>query len=402
MNISQYKKTYKDLILNTIAIGLPIAILQLFIYPNLARELGNEKYGLLISIYSIWVLISGPLSNALNSVKLVNNNKYSNEGLKGDYKIISFNWAILISVFVFVFVWIYIGEFKIINILLGIIAALLIYYETYYECSFRIEINFLNILICKIALVVGYIIGYFLFLKTSYWELIFICGYGLAFIYNYFKSNFKYEKRIRTKLYKGTLKECNYIAISNFVNDLSTYADKLILYPLMGGDVVTIYYTSMLIGKVISLVANSLRDVILSYISKSTKNNKEFSTKIFIMIFFLVVVSYLLVIYISRGVINLLYPQLFFDVEKYLPLASAISMLDVFGTILYPFTLKYCQAKWQILISISSTVTNYVSSLLLWRIYGLTGFYVGAIIGQLTRIIMFLYIYYDKSNKLSY
>lgn len=398
MILSEYKKTYKDLLLNTMAIGLPIAVLQLFIYPNLARELGSEKYGLLISIYSIWILVSSPLSNALIAVKLVNNNKYQNEGIIGDYPVISRRWAIVISIITFLLVWIYIGRFSILHILLGTISALLIYYETYYECSFRIEINFLNILLCKIILVIGYIFGYLFFLRTKYWEFIFIFGYGLAFLFCYYKSNFKKESYIRTKLYYYIVKEFNYIAVANFINNLSTYADKLILYPLMGGDVVTVYYTSTLIGKVISLGANSLCDVILSYISKKASNNKDCNTKALIVLFFIVVLCYIGVVYVSNGIIGFLYPQLINDVERYLPLASAISMLDIFGTIIYPFTLKFCSTKWQVLISLSSTSINYISSLLLWRIYGLVGFYVGAIIGQLTRIILLLYVYYNKSN----
>lgn len=390
-------KRYKDLILNTIAIGLPIGILQLFIYPNLARELGNEEYGLLISIYSIWTLVSGALSGALNSIKLVRNNKYNNEGLDGDYPIISTRWAFIISFVCFFAIWIYIGEFKILNIILGTISALLMYYEMYYECSFRINISFINILICKMILVVGYIVGYFAFTITKYWEFIFIFGYGFSFAYCIFKSNFIKEKFTKTKYYSETLRGCNYIAISNFVDNLSTYADKLVLYPLMGGNVVTIYYTSMLIGKVVSMIASSLRDVILSYISKNTKNDEKFNTKSFVISFFLIVVCYLVLMFVNKWMIGFLYPQLIQEIVQYLPLALAITMLDVFATILHPYTLKYCEAKWQILISVLSTSANFITSLILWSIYGLTGFYIGAIIGQMSRIIMFMYVYYNKS-----
>lgn len=396
MDLIKYKKRYKDLILNTIAIALPIGVLQLFIYPNLAKDLGNEKYGLLISIYSIWTLVSAALSGALNSIKLVNNNKYSQEKINGDYPIISTRWAFIVMFVCFFAIWIYIGEFKIINIILGTIAALLMYYEMYYECSFRININFINILICKITMVAGYLIGYYVFRLVGYWELIFIFGYGMSFIYCLVKSNFIKEKYIKTKYYTKTLRDCNYIAISNFVNNLSTYADKLVLYPLMGGDVVAIYYTSMLIGKVISMVASSLRDVILSYISKNTDNDEKFNTKIFVISFFCIVGCYLVLILINKWVIGLLYPQLIDEVAKYIPLALAITMLDVFATIIHPYTLKYCNAKWQIVISTLSTSTNFITSLLLWRVYGLTGFYIGAIIGQMSKIIMFMYVYYSK------
>ena len=52
------------------------------------------------------------------------------------------------------------------------------------------------------------------------------------------------------------------------MNSIVKYADRLILYPLLGGVAVSIYYSATIISKLISLAVTPLSTVILSYFSK--------------------------------------------------------------------------------------------------------------------------------------
>ena len=43
-------------VLNIIAAALPVAMLQLVIYPKVAVAAGGEEYGLMLTVYSIWIM----------------------------------------------------------------------------------------------------------------------------------------------------------------------------------------------------------------------------------------------------------------------------------------------------------------------------------------------------------
>lgn len=42
--------------LNIIAVTIPVAVLQLIVYPITAKSIGGDSYGLMITIYSVWIM----------------------------------------------------------------------------------------------------------------------------------------------------------------------------------------------------------------------------------------------------------------------------------------------------------------------------------------------------------
>lgn len=86
--LKKNKKFIFDLFLSLIASGVPIAVLQLIVYPQLAKILGGDNYGLLLTVYSIWMLAANATGGALNNIKLLRNNCYMDENIEGDYPII--------------------------------------------------------------------------------------------------------------------------------------------------------------------------------------------------------------------------------------------------------------------------------------------------------------------------
>jgi hypothetical protein len=63
-----------------------------------------------------------------------------------------------------------------------------------------------------------------------------------------------------------------------------------------------------------------------------------------------------------------------------------------------PFVLKFCDIKWQILISAVGLITYFCASLVLWKFFGLFGFCYGTAIGMLAKLILMLAIYYKKDS----
>ena len=65
------KQIFRDFVTNIIAVALPIAVLQIFVFPLLAKNIGDQKYGLIVTIVSIMTLFSESFGNVLNNVRLL-------------------------------------------------------------------------------------------------------------------------------------------------------------------------------------------------------------------------------------------------------------------------------------------------------------------------------------------
>src|SRR5699024_639586 len=113
------------------------------------------------------------------------NNGENNEG-EGDYNILVAYSLLLATAMLFIFksstdILTYLDFF-----LLFLIVCLTIFNE-YYVVAFRINLNYRAILLNNIFLGFGYLVGTFIFLKTSKWEYIFI--FGLIFSNFYIAKN---------------------------------------------------------------------------------------------------------------------------------------------------------------------------------------------------------------------
>jgi len=382
-----------DVMLNLFASALPIAVLQLFVYPQTAKILGGDKYGLMLTIYSVWILVANAIGNSLNNVKLLRNDEYIKNGLSGDFPILLKRFSCYISVICFFVIWFYFGNFSILHILFGVVVALFIYLKAYFEVGFRINLNYKMIAIINVFLTIGFIIGFGLTSITGYWEFIFLCGYGISCILCILKSGLIFEKSQKTKLYKRTKFEFYSLLAASVIGFLTTYADKLVLYPLIGGTAVSIYYTATILGKIISMITGPLNNVILSYISKWKADKK--SILIYVLLFgvILIVIGYFITIIVGGSIIGYLFPQWKEDVLIYLPVTTITVMLQLLISLIYPFTLKYCAMKWQIIFSIIGSIVYFGCALLLWNFYGLMGFCIGTVMGESCKLFVMLLVY---------
>ena len=266
------KKVIFDILLNIIAATLPVAMLQLIIYPKLAISLGGNEYGLMLTIYSVWIMIPNSLGNVLNNIKLLKFPEYQKLGLEGDIPVLLRQWVTFSSVVVFIAIWFYCGDFNFIHIVTGTFVALFIFLKAYLEVGFRIKLNFTSILINNALLSLGFIFGYFFFKLTGVWEFIFLLGYLFSTIYCALKTNLLKELPQKTSLFCKIKKDAYSLVCSAVIVNLTNYADKLVLYPLMGGTAVSVYYTSTILGKITGMLTGPINSVVLSYIARWDKS----------------------------------------------------------------------------------------------------------------------------------
>jgi len=390
------KKITFDIFLNIIAAALPIAMLQLVIYPLVAKNIGGKEYGLMLTIYSIWIMIPFSLGNVLNNVKLLKFSKYQEYNVKGDSILLLRQWTIFSSVVVFVLIWAYCGHFSFLHAVIGTIISVLFLLKAYLEVGFRIELNYIAILISNALLSLGFLAGYLIFRFSGIWEFIFLLGYIFPCVYCGFKTHLLSEEPRKTILYSEVKKDACSLAFSVVIKNLTHYADKLVLYPLMGGMAVSIYYTATILGKITGMLTGPFNSVMLSYIARWDNKKANVFAKVFIIGSVICIFGYIVAILLARPIIGLLFPQWLDAVMAIFPLTTLAIMLGILSTILNPFVLKYCKIQWQIGINLASSVIYFGSALFLWYYKGLEGFCIGTVIGALTRLIILISVYYKS------
>ena len=387
------KKVIFDMCLNIVAAALPVAMLQLIIYPQVAKNLGGDDYGLMLTIYSIWIMVTNSLGNVLNNIKLLRYPQYQELGEDGDVALLLRQWLAAGTAIVFVVINLYFGRFTLLHGILGCIVGALIFLKAYLEVGFRIKLNFGYILINNALLSIGYLLGYLVFRATGIWEFIFLIGYLLSCVFCEIKTRLLKEKAGRTSIFPEVCKDSYSLVVAAVINNLINYADKLVLYPLMGGTAVSIYYTATILGKITGMLTGPINSVILSYITRWDKSKANVFSKILMIGAVVVAVGYGCTLLVARPVINLLFPQWIEEVMEIIPLTTVTIMLTVLASFLQPFVMKYCKMQWQIGISAIGSGSYFLCALLLWRVMGLKGFCIGTIVGGVVKLIIMVVVY---------
>lgn len=396
--MAKNKKIILDMILNIIAATIPVAVLQLIVYPITAKNIGGDEYGLMLTIYSVWIMISNSLGNVLNNVRLLWNGEYEEGEIKGDFNVLLIQWGFINAVVIGAVIVFYCDGFNLIHVGLGIVVSLLVIAKAYLEVGFRLILNYKSIVINNILQSVGFFIGAYITAATGSWESIFILGYLFSCIYCVVKTKLLNEPFCKTKMFKRVNKDSNKLIVATVISNMMTYADKLVLYPLMGGTAVSIYYTATILGKIVGMLTGPINSVVLSYISKWKSDNRNLITKILLLGIGLCIIGYVVTLVLSRPVLGMLFPQWIDEVMHYIPITTVNVLLLVLISMLSPFVLKFCDMKWQIVISGISVVIYFICALVLWNYFGLTGFCFGAMAGTFVKLIIMLCVYYRNKG----
>src|SRR5699024_4432948 len=125
------------------------------------------------------------------------------------------------------------------------------------------------------------------------------------------------------------------------IKTIFNYADRLVLFPLMGPSAVTIYYTATLSGKLITKVTTPLTTVMLSYLVKM----KNFRLKLFLYLILLTsiigVFGYFVTVWLSKPMLYILYPQWAEQSLKLIYVSTATIVFEVFSLIIISFIFMF-------------------------------------------------------------
>lgn len=385
-----------DMGLNICAVGFPVAMLQLVVYPYISRRIDADSYGLMITMYSVWMVVSNSLGNVLNNIRLLYEKEYEDKHIIGDFNILFRCWAFINLVVILVFTIYYAKRISVMDTVFSVLIASALFLKAYTEVGFRLKLNYKAILMNGLLQGVGFLVGVLAFILTGIWQFIFLFGFSFSALYSVARTKLLQEPFVKTCLYRKVSKASMQYAAATFSNSMMGYADKMVLYPLMGGHVVSVYYTATILGKIISMLTGPITSVVLSYISRWDKKRRDSFSKILLLGIVLAAAGYFITLIISRPVITFLFPQWVKNVMKLLPFTTATIVLQTLNAFLNPFVLKFYDIKWQVVINFASLFVYFSGALVLWYHFGIIGFCIGTIGGQIVKTIIVIALHINR------
>lgn len=392
------KRIIKDMVINIAGTGIPLVVLQLIIYPIVARRIDENAYGEMQAIMSVLYLLAGTLGGALSTTRLIRQNEYETSKDIGDFNSlasISLILLIIITPFVFFF---YLDSKSIIDLLLITILSAFLFLVNYYEVGFRLQLNYVRMFITKVLISIGYGLGFCLFSLTFKWQFIFIMSYAVPLGYVLIKTDLIRESFKWTKQRNLTIKNYIDLVLSSLLSKSQTYFDKLLLYPLLGGAAVSVYFAANIFGKLILQTLEPITNVILSYLSKKKTIEQSLWKVTFVIGSVFCILLYFVCIIISGPVLRFFYPQWAVEALTLVPVATASLSISSFLSIIYPFTLKALNTNRQIIINGVGLVVYVVCVLLLYKKYYLIGCCFALLISYISKLLIIIFLYLREIN----
>lgn len=400
MRLIKKKRLLTNIGLNTIASAIPVFSLQLVILPLLGDITDSNEYGLLLTIVSMLNMVPASIAGSLQNIRLLHNNDECYKDEVADFSAVFWIFEIINVLVVFCISSYYMCSFngntiKWIHIVLILIIGFLWLARDYFIVSFLIRLNYKRILINNILLASGYFVGLFFSRITGYWECIYLAGFLLSSFYIIFNTTvWKEPPNIFSFNFKVILKE-NIVYISAcMLYRVTTYADKMVLYPILGGTAVSVYYVATLSAKVVSMLTGPISSVMVSYLAQEKDMNKVVGVGKTIKCSLLVcVLGYVFAVIVSRPILTIIYPSYVDAAMDYIYITTATVCVGVMISMLNPYILKLFTMKWQMYINIIVVVIYIFASLLLLNLFGLAGFCMGNLIANVSKLIIMLGIY---------
>jgi len=393
-------KFTSDVILSSVATAMPLITLQFVVFPLLAIRLNEDIFGFFITTVGIATIISSTFGGALNNIRLLLNSEYENEQISGDFNLllcICCGAGLLISLF---FVLQNNQMLSGVGMALFLLIPLSSILATYYNVAFRLEINYKKFLINNIIESVGFLAGYGLFLVTNYWQFIYILGFGFSIVYYIsLRIPLMREPILMTHKFKKTFKHLLILIFVSLLSSSLIYIDRLILYPLLGGEAVSIYYAATVVGKLILAASAPVGGVMLSYFARMSSINKKILLQLMIYSSAAGVVGYFICIIISPRFLSFLYPAFAGDAIRYIYITTLTAVINVICTFLNPVILSFYNLNWQIIINVISIAIYLLLSILLLMSYGLMGFCIGALVSSAARFLLMTGICFLKKQR---
>lgn len=262
------KKKIKDLSLSIGAILVLNVVIQFVLYPFLQRRLGNDGYGVALTLLALVSITANTVGSAANYSRMVKDRVLSPSN--GDYNLLVLLGGLLSGAIGVLYLW----QLGLLNLISGTVFVLLILataYRYYSDVDFKLSGNTVRYFLFYVAISAGYLAGLLVYHFTDNWMTSILTGEVCGILFTLLAGTV-YRTRLRLSAALPTVcKSMLFLLFSGLFENLTLNADRLILLAFSGGEAVSIYYTASLFGKVAALLTVPLNAVIITYLVRYDK-----------------------------------------------------------------------------------------------------------------------------------
>ena len=382
-NRENFKKL-RDLCMSVSAVVVFNMVIQLFIYPFVAKRLGNEGFGAVRSMMAFTSITAGSLGVAANYSRMMTEKKYSPSNSNYVYILLfgGFACAVLGALYIYG-----LGVLTPVSALLFAALIILTAFRYYSDVDFRLKTDFFGYMIFYFAIAAGYAVGTLVYLVTKQWFLAFIVGEVVGILFVVVRGGI-YKKAFARPdgSLPSVLRSMSYLLSSTLMENLTLNADGLVLVAFCGEEAVAIFYTASLLGKVIAMLSAPLNSIIISYLVKSrVKLNSSFWTIAVGAVSVLGVIAFFACRIASGIFVGFFYPSLYDATSIYFSTAILGQIFYFLSGILLVVLLKFNGERRQFIINATYCAEYFIIVTALTAAYGLSGFVMGTLIANAIR-----------------
>ena len=393
--MGRIKRITGDFVTNILASVIYTFARQIVVFPLLAARLTEADYGTLLTVAGLANVCTAMIGNALNNIRLIQDGKYQEAGVLGDFNVLCLLGS-GVSVLFAAVLW---RAFALSALTAVLLAAYLIVSNLYqYATSFFwLELNTKHIFQCNVVVSAAYCAAAVLFATAELWPAVFLIGEGVGLAFVFRTTPFLREPLTRTPLFFSTAETLLTFMATNLIGNLLMYADRMILYPALGAESVSYYSTASFFGKSAGIVMTPIAGVLLGYFAQ--KNFKA-SKKLFALVngcSLACLAVFLLGCWIfAPWFTRLLYPSLYEGAAPYILLANVAAAIYIAGHMAQPMVLKACSIRWTLLTQVLYGVSYLFFTWLWLPDYGLLGFCWASIACNTVRLLALYVIGFAK------
>lgn len=392
--IRKNKKIVTDLFFNTFGFGIYIIAQQIILLPIMAKVFDENEFSKIVLYISVFAIITNVLGNELGIVRQVKSDEENNSGNYNRILLQLTPFIIIISVIVLAIL-----KFSIIEIILLTITILLGNIRLYVSAFFRNNKDFKNIVIQNIIYLIGIALGIIIIYKIKLIWIPMLIAEILCLIFNLIKTDIIKQKAIKSNVNKSIWKTFKDFGIISFLVNMTTYFDKIIIYPILGKSAVSVYYSTSSMSKVLALITNPIHGVILSWIKGNDEKLRNKITKITLKANIpIVIITFILGLPITYLAVMILYPKyLNSAIPLILPVTIAMAFNTV-ATIVKAILLKFIDSKKLVNTYITYIIILVILAIIMSKLFGIIGFAYATAISKIALWFMFI-LSLDKIGK---
>lgn len=393
--LKKIQNLIRDLFFNTLGFGIYIATQQILLMPIMARILPEEDFAKVVLYISVFAIITNVLGSELGIVKQVKKEKISEESDYNRILLQLFPTIILIAIMILAIL-----RFNILEIIMLTITIILGNTRLYSAAHFRANKDFKKIVMQNILYLVGTAIGLFITYKLKLIAIPMLLAEIMCLIFDISKTDIIKTGISKTKHNKEIWNTFAGFGFISFLINMTTYFDKIIIYPILGENAVNVYYATSSMSKILSLITNPLYGVILSWLKG---NDEEFKKKVTTVTLKanmpILIITFVLSLPLTYIAVIILYPQYLEDSKKLIiPICVGVAFSTA-ASIIKAILMKYIESKKLVKMYVVYNVILLVGATIASYYFGITGFAYATAIASTSLWIMFILLL-NRTNTL--